>query len=130
MTLPRPVYHRWGYDYWQQLPDGRVAAGGCRDLAMDAEWTYDATPTAAIQEAITALLRDRVGARAPITHRWAALVSYSDDELPVLEPVRDGVWVAGAYSGTGNVLSSLCARAAVRALLGENPEPVPLLARA
>ncbi|MGE5733249.1 MAG: NAD(P)/FAD-dependent oxidoreductase, partial [Gemmatimonas sp.] len=34
---PRPVYSRWGLDYWQQLPDGRVALGGCRDVGGDAE---------------------------------------------------------------------------------------------
>ena len=28
--IPRPVYDNWGHDYWQQLPDGRVALGGGR----------------------------------------------------------------------------------------------------
>ncbi|HEX2780127.1 MAG TPA: FAD-binding oxidoreductase, partial [Gemmatimonadaceae bacterium] len=46
-----------------------------------------------------------------ITHRWAAPVSYSTDGMPVVEEVRPGVWAAGAYSGTGNVVGALCGRA-------------------
>lgn len=30
MRYTRPVYRRWGYDYWQQLPDGRIALGDAR----------------------------------------------------------------------------------------------------
>lgn len=29
--IPYPVYRRYGYDYWQQLPDGCIALGGFRD---------------------------------------------------------------------------------------------------
>lgn len=32
VRIAAPVYARWGWDYWQQLPDGRVTLGGCRDL--------------------------------------------------------------------------------------------------
>jgi hypothetical protein len=35
---PPPVYARYGLDYWQQLPDGRVALGGGRDLGGEDEW--------------------------------------------------------------------------------------------
>jgi gamma-glutamylputrescine oxidase len=31
VKIPRPVYRRGGYDYWQQLPDGCIALGGFRD---------------------------------------------------------------------------------------------------
>jgi len=44
-------------------------------------------------------------------HRWAALVSYTSDGLPVAEEVRRGVWATGAYNGTGNVVGALCGRA-------------------
>ena len=39
VVFPRPVYRRYGYDYWQQLPDGSLALGGFRDLNEDGEWT-------------------------------------------------------------------------------------------
>lgn len=108
---PRPVYARYGMDYWQQLPDGRIALGGFRDVGGDEEWTHDARPTARVQEALEACLRERVKTRAPITRRWAAPVSYSRDGMPVVEEVRPGVWATGAYSGTGNVVGALCGRA-------------------
>jgi gamma-glutamylputrescine oxidase len=55
---------------------------------------------------------------APVTHRWAASVSFSTTGLPVLEEVRPRVWAAGGYSGTGNVIGALCGRAAAELALG------------
>lgn len=108
----RPVYARWGLDYWQQLPDGRVVLGGARDAGGEEEWTADATPTPAVQGALERLLRGRLAVRAPVVRRWAAAVSYAATGLPVLEEVRAGVWAVGGYSGTGNVIGALCGRAA------------------
>ena len=34
-----PHYGRHGFDYWQQTPDGRILAGGFRDLALHDEFT-------------------------------------------------------------------------------------------
>ncbi len=107
----RPVYSRYGLDYWQQLADGRIALGGFRDVGGEGEWTHDARPTEAVQRALEECLRERVRTCAPITHRWAALVAYTTDGLPVVEEVRDGVWATGAYNGTGNVVGALCGRA-------------------
>jgi glycine/D-amino acid oxidase-like deaminating enzyme len=107
----RPVYTRYGLDYWQQLADGRIALGGFRDVGGDEEWTHDSKPSAAVQEALERCLRERVRTVAPITHRWAASVSYTPDGLPVVEQVRAGVWATGAYNGTGNVVGALCGRA-------------------
>jgi gamma-glutamylputrescine oxidase len=107
----RPVYSRYGLDYWQQLADGRIALGGFRDVGGDDEWTHDSKPTAVVQDALEECLRERVRTAAPITHRWAASVSYTPDGLPVLEQVRPGVWATGAYNGTGNVVGALCGRA-------------------
>lgn len=120
--LPRPVYARYGFDYWQQLPapDNRIALGGFRDLAMDEEWTDAAEPTPRIQQAMERCLRERVGVSAPITHRWAASVSYTETGLPVLAEVRPRVWALGGYSGTGNVIGALCGRAAAELAVAGN----------
>lgn len=118
LRLPRPVYARWGYDYWQQLDDGRIAVGGCRDLHAVDEDTDRAAPTAAVQASIERVLRERVGSRAPVTHRWAATVGYTASGLPVCEEVRPRVFAAGGYSGTGNVVGALCGRAAAALALG------------
>jgi gamma-glutamylputrescine oxidase len=117
VRFPRPVYSRWGFEYWQQLPDGRIALGGFRDAGGDGEWTADATPGGVIQARLEQFLRERLGVRAPVTHRWGASVGFTTTGLPLLEEVRDGVWVAGGYSGTGNVIGALCGRAAARLAL-------------
>jgi gamma-glutamylputrescine oxidase len=129
ISVPRPVYARWGYDYWQQLDDGRLVLGGFRDAGGDAEWTDDARPSVLIQKLLERFMREYLRVNAPITHRWAATVSYSLTGLPVLEEVRPGVIATGAYSGTGNVVGALCGRAAARLALGEVSEMAELLAR-
>lgn len=127
VRLPRPVYARWGYEYWQQLPDGRVALGGFRDFGGDGEWTEDRVPTETVQARLERFLRERVGVRAPVTHRWAASVGYTPSGLPVLEEVRPGVWAAGGYSGTGNVIGALCGRAMAQAVATGSSEIADLL---
>lgn len=120
VRIPRPVYARWGYDYWQQRPDGAIAMGGARDRAGDAEWTTDATPTAVVQEALERRLRDMLGVHAPVTHRWAAIAGFTDDGLPVCEEVRPGTWAIGGYSGTGNVVGALLGRGVAHRVLSGN----------
>jgi glycine/D-amino acid oxidase-like deaminating enzyme len=65
-----------------------------------------------------------------VTHRWAASVGYTSDGLPVLEEVRPRVWALGGYSGTGNIVGSLCGRAAAALVCGERSPWAELLKRA
>jgi len=118
VRLAHPVYARWGFDYWQQRPDGSIALGGARDLAESNEWTTDAVPTDEIQHALEHRLRDTLGVHAPITHRWAATVGYTASGLPVVSEVRPGVWAIGGYCGTGNVVGSLLGRGLARWRVG------------
>jgi glycine/D-amino acid oxidase-like deaminating enzyme len=127
VRLTRPVYARWGLDYWQQRADGCVVLGGCRDAGGDAEWTTSTEPTDVVQRALDALLRDGLRSAAPVTHRWAATVGYTQSGMPILEQVRPGVIAAGAYSGTGNVVGALCGRAAAALARGERPALAELL---
>ncbi len=106
----RPVYRRWSYDYWQQLPDGSIALGGGRDRGGESEWTSDARTTEAVQRYLDITLRDIVGVDARVVRRWAAIVGYSGDGMPVVTEVRPGVWAAGGYCGTGNILGAVCGR--------------------
>ena len=54
--FPCPIYARWGYDYFQQLPDGRVVIGGRRDTDLEGETTREERPTDQIQGRIEAYL--------------------------------------------------------------------------
>lgn len=130
VDFPRPVYWRHGYEYWQQLPDRSVVLGGFRDHALEAEWTQDAEPTEYIQQLLEWFLRERLKVRAAVTHRWAASVAYTPDGLPVLEEVRPKTWAVGGYSGTGNIVGALCARAAARLACGADSPWAQLVARA
>jgi len=125
-TIPCPVYDNWGYEYWQQLPDGSVALGGGRGTYGDDEWGRPAEPSSEVQGHLDRLLRERVGVDAPVTHRWAGVVAYTPDRLPVFAEVRPGVLAVGGHSGHGNVLGSAAGRAAMAIALGE---PAPRLAQ-
>lgn len=122
VAIPQPVYRRWGYDYWQQRPDGSVVAGGLRDQFEADEWLDGAaapSPSAAVQSGLDTLVRTVIGVTtAPVTHRWAGTSGFTADHRPICEVVGDGIVAVGGYSGTGNVIGPLCGRAAVQLLFG------------
>jgi glycine/D-amino acid oxidase-like deaminating enzyme len=104
-----PVYARFGFEYFQQTPDNRLLAGGFSDLDADLSYTDRDEGNPAVWERIELYLAEALHVRAPITHRWVGTVGYSDDALPVIGR-HDGVYVAGGYSGHGNVLGYLAGR--------------------
>jgi gamma-glutamylputrescine oxidase len=112
------VYLRDGYEYWQQLPDGRLVLGGFRDVGGAEEEPGSAEPSTRVQEALTRFLREDLRVTAEVTHRWAAPVGYTQDALPYLGEVRQGVWAAGGYCGTGNVVGARCGRQLAASALG------------
>jgi glycine/D-amino acid oxidase-like deaminating enzyme len=116
-----PHYGRHGFDYWHQTPDGRIVAGGFRDVSLQDEFTADEVTTAAVQEALEAFVGSLAGRTLRVDRRWAGIFGMVFDFLPVVGPVpgRDGLWVAGGYSGHGNVLGFACGRLVARAILGD-----------
>lgn len=121
--LPCPVYGRWGYDYAQQLPDGRLFVGGGRDRFADDEWTSDAIPTANVQTYIETVAQRMAGELVEVTTQWAASVGFTADARPVCTEVADGVVAVGGYNGTGNLVGSIAAGAAVALAVDGTPPP-------
>jgi glycine/D-amino acid oxidase-like deaminating enzyme len=121
------VYARYGLDYWQQLPDGRIAFGGGRDVGGDAEWTTEPATSGPVQAHLERLLRDDLGTSAAVEHRWAGIVAFTPDHLPVLAEPEPGLLAVGGYSGTGNLVGPLCATWAVNRLLGRDDPLAELL---
>ena len=120
-----PHYGRHGFDYWQQTPDGRILAGGFRDSALQDEFTTEEVTTPGIQGALEGFVAQLVGRPLRVDYRWAGLFGLVLDFLPVVGrvPGGDRTWVAGGYSGHGNVLGLLCGDLAAQAMLGrEAPE--------
>jgi gamma-glutamylputrescine oxidase len=131
-----PHYGRHGFDYWHQRLDGRIVAGGFRDVSLDTEFTADEVTTRVVQTALERFVEEHVGRPVRVDYRWAGIFGMVFDFLPVVGrvPSSDGLWVAGGYSGHGNVLGFACGRLVARALLGEDDrklelfEPARLLA--
>jgi glycine/D-amino acid oxidase-like deaminating enzyme len=125
-VLDRLVYSRWGYEYLQQRPDGRLLAGGFSDVDGDESYTDSDAGSPVIWERVERLLREDLGLDPQLTHRWAGVVGYSDDVLPYVGevPGRPGLYVTGGYSGVGNVPGFMCGRDLADAIAGSGPEPL------
>jgi glycine/D-amino acid oxidase-like deaminating enzyme len=120
-----PHYARNGFDYWQQVPDGRLVLGGFRDFSIMSELTDVEETTPVIQEALDGFLVELLGEMPAVDYRWAGIFGLTQDMLPLVGrvPGRDGTWVAAGYSGHGNVLGLMCGELVAGAILGR-PSPI------
>jgi gamma-glutamylputrescine oxidase len=106
------VYARYGYEYFQQLPDGRIALGGFSDLDGPGSYTAEERGDPRVWERLERYLHDDLGiAGATVTHRWVGVVGFSDDSRPFAGEVREGLYALGGYSGTGNLIGLIAGRA-------------------
>jgi gamma-glutamylputrescine oxidase len=121
MLFEVPHYGRHGFDYWHQRRDGRIVAGGFRDVSLDTEFTAEEVTTPVVQEVLERFVEEHVGRPVRIDYRWAGIFGMVFDFLPVIGRVPDDerVWVAGGYSGHGNVLGFACGRLVARAIAGD-----------
>ena len=128
MLFEIPHYGRHGFDYWHQRLDGRIVAGGFRDVSLDTEFTAEEVTTPVVQEALERFVEEHVGRPVRIDYRWAGIFGMIFDFLPVVGrvPGDDGLWIAGGYSGHGNVLGFACGRLVARAILGESDPKLEL----
>ncbi len=119
--FPIPHYGRHGFDYWHQAVDGRLVAGGFRDISLDSEFTAEDEITPIVQDALERFVETHVGRALRVDYRWAGIFGMVFDFLPVVGavPGHDDLWVAGGYSGHGNVLGFACGRLAARAIQGD-----------
>jgi gamma-glutamylputrescine oxidase len=106
------VYARWGFEYFQQLPGGRIALGGFSDLDGDASYTDEEHGNPAVWERLERYLHEDLGLhQAEITHRWVGIVGFSDDQRPFAGQIDAGLYGLGGYSGTGNLIGFIAGRA-------------------
>jgi gamma-glutamylputrescine oxidase len=128
MLFEIPHYGRHGFDYWHQRLDGRIVAGGFRDVSLDTEFTAEEVTTPVVQGALERFVEEHVGRPLRVDYRWAGIFGMVFDFLPVVGhvPDQDGAWIAGGYSGHGNVLGFACGRLVARAILGEHDPKLEL----
>ena len=127
-----PHYGRHGFDYWHQAEDGRMVAGGFRDVSLDREFTAEEALTDDVQEALSAFVNDLLGRELRVDYRWSGIFGLVLDFLPVVGAVPGSprTWVAAGYSGHGNVLGFACGRLVARAILGDRDPLLDLFAPA
>jgi gamma-glutamylputrescine oxidase len=121
--LPCPVYGRWGFDYAQSDSAGRLLVGGGRDRFTEQEWTSATDATRPVQDYIDRVAARIAGGAVPVENRWGASVAYTLDGRALVTEVDHAVVACGGYSGTGNLVGPLAARAAVALALDGTPPP-------
>ncbi|HEU5439923.1 MAG TPA: FAD-binding oxidoreductase [Ktedonobacterales bacterium] len=115
-----PCYANEGYQYWRQLPDGRLVVGGWRDTSFETELTDDETPGVLVQDQLDAFVHETLALPdVTIERRWAGIMAFSPDGLPLVGalPGVVGVYVSGGYTGHGNASAILSARIAADLML-------------
>jgi glycine/D-amino acid oxidase-like deaminating enzyme len=121
----RPVYAEWGHRYWRQRDDGSMLVGGFRHRALDAEVGYDLVTTALVQGHLEEQLR-ALRVRSPVTHRWAGIMGFSEDGLPLvgLAPGCRRIHVCAGYTGHGMGFAVKAAAVLAGSLVDHAPLPV------
>jgi len=121
-----PCYANFGFDYFRQTSDGRIILGGSRDRDPDGEIGFDQTPNEKIQEGLDAYLLDLLNLdKLPeITHRWAGIMGFARDGLPIVGrlPYAKNIYVAGGFTGHGMSIATKIAEI-VSTLVTEGTHP-------
>jgi gamma-glutamylputrescine oxidase len=103
--LTQMCYADYGYEYFRQLPDGRLLLGGWRHHFRDAEVGYEDRTTPEIQSGLQGFMAryfpETKGAR--ITHRWSGTMGFSVDGIPLVGSLPDmpSVYFAVGFTGHG-----------------------------
>lgn len=120
-----PCYADEGFQYWRQLSDGRLVVGGWRNQSFTSEYTDDETPAPPVQDYLDRFVRETLGLseeQAPIARRWAGIMAFSVDGLPLVGriPGTERCYVSGAYTGHGNAYALRSARIVADLMRGQS----------
>ncbi|MBC8099375.1 MAG: FAD-binding oxidoreductase, partial [Armatimonadetes bacterium] len=129
--LPAPVintcgYSDYGYMYYRMTFDGRLLIGGGRHHHKALEHdTTDDRATTPIQSTLENYLRTRFPeVQAPVGRRWAGIMGFTADGMPLVGtlPDKPSVGFAVGFNGHGLALGAGTAERAVNLLLhGQHP---------
>jgi gamma-glutamylputrescine oxidase len=123
------VYARYGFEYFQQTPDGRIALGGFSDLDGSASYTSEEAGNPKVWERLAQYLHEDLGLHdAAITHRWVGVVGFSEGDRPFAGQVDDGIYTLGGYSGHGNLIGFIAGRAVAELIAAGESSDLDVLA--
>lgn len=108
-----PCYADEGYQYWRQLPDGRLVIGGWRNHSFDTETIADESTGHEVQKRLDTFVHDTL--KAPdlaVESRWAGIMAFSRDGLPLIGriPGAPDCYISGGYTGHGNAYALYATR--------------------
>jgi len=104
----RGTYHLDEGFYYFRNVGKRVLLGGGRNLDFSGEQTTEMELTERIQAALLRLLQETILAHHPfeIEHRWAGIMGFTKDALPVVRKTSERVVLGFGCNGMGVALSS------------------------
>ncbi|MES1196752.1 MAG: FAD-binding oxidoreductase, partial [Steroidobacter sp.] len=125
-VLPSCGYSDYGYMYYRQTFDGRLLIGGARNLHRELENdTTDDRVTDPVQRSLEDYLRKRFpDVAANIDRRWAGIMGFSVDGLPLVGtlPEMNNVGFAVGFTGHGLSTGAVIAERAVDMMInGTSP---------
>jgi len=122
-------YANYGYEYWRQTPDGRILAGGFRELGLAREKGYRMVTTKKIQKRLEKLLA-QLSLEFNVEHRWSGIMDFTKDHLPIVGslPGTKNLLVSAGYSGHGLGFSFVAGRMISELILDGKPRSLELFA--
>jgi len=103
--LQQMCYADYGYEYFRQLPDGRLLLGGWRHHFREAEVGYEDRITPDVQRGLEGFLARYFpeAKDARITHRWSGTMGFSLDGIPLVGSLPDmpDIYFAVGFTGHG-----------------------------
>lgn len=122
------IYANFGYEYFRQLPNGRVLMGGMRESVPggDAQH-FNELPDERVTSKLSAYLSDNFPDLKQFTvdYEWAGIMGFSRDGIPMLGslPGKSNIFAAGGYTGHGMGFGFSMGRLAANVMLdGENAD--------
>ena len=128
MLFEIPHYGRHGFDYWHQRLDGRIVAGGFRDVSLDTEFTDEEMTTPVVQGALERSSRSTSAARCASTTAGPGSSAWSSTSCRSsgASPATSASGSPAATRGTATCSASLCGALVARAILGESDPQLEL----
>lgn len=124
--LPEPAiqtcgYSNYGYMYYRMTFDGRFLIGGARQHYMEQEAdTTDDRVNPRVQQALERYMQQHFpDVQAPVSRRWAGIMGFSVDGLPLAGtlPDKPRVGFAVGFTGHGLAMAAGTVQRAVQRLL-------------
>jgi glycine/D-amino acid oxidase-like deaminating enzyme len=99
------IYADYGYEYFRQLPNKRILVGGFRQQYAQTEIGFSDETTWDIQEGLYNFLIEHFPQTQgiKITHRWAGLMGFSVDGMPLIGslPKYPNIIASVGFTGHG-----------------------------